>query len=107
VRTHIHQQLAKEINMSVTIYQDDGFSGYAGYFPGYGYTPNLSYYAMGYSGESWNDQVSSLYSSTYLYVFEDAGYSGDYALLSPGYHDLANLQAYGIDNDTISSFYAV
>jgi hypothetical protein len=93
--------------MSVTIYQDDYFSGYTGYFPGYGYTPNLTNYEMGYSGETWNDQVSSLYTSTYLWVFEDANYSGDYAVLAPGFHDLANLQSYGIDNDSISSFYAV
>lgn len=61
---------------------------------------------MGYSGYSWNDQVSSLYTSTYLTVYEDAGYSGDYATLSPGYHDLDSLEDYGIANDSISSFYA-
>jgi hypothetical protein len=49
--------------------------------------------------------VSSLYTSDYLWVFEDAGYSGDSALLAPGYHSLASLLFYGIDNDSISSFY--
>ena len=93
--------------MSVSIYQDDYFGGYVGYFSGYGYTPNLSYYSMGYSGYSWNDQVSSLYSTTPLYVVEDAGYSGDSAYLPAGSHDLASLESYGIDNDSISSFYAI
>ena len=60
-----------------------------------------------YDEASWNDQVSSLYTSTYLVVFEDANYEGDYAVLAPGFHDLASLSYYGIDNDTLSSFYAV
>ena len=90
--------------MSVTIYEHAFFYGEEGYFP-VGYTPDLSNYEMGDSGESWNDQISSLYTSDYLWVFEDAGYSGDSALLAPGYHSLASLLYYGIDNDSISSFY--
>jgi hypothetical protein len=101
--------------MSVTIWQDDHFSGNLGYFPfdsytnpGYGYT-NLSDHQMGYTGLSWNDQVSSLYTTTWLYVFEDAPEAPggtDYALLPPGAHDLASLESYGVDNDSISAMYA-
>jgi hypothetical protein len=90
--------------MSVTIYEHAFFYGEEGYFP-VGYTPDLSNYDMGDSGKTWNDQVSSLYTSDYLWVFEDADYSGDSALLAPGYHSLASLLFYGIDNDSISSFY--
>ena len=98
--------------MSVVIYQHDFYDpnfedSYYGYFPGYGYTPNLSNYAMGDSGYTWNNQVSALYSTSYLKVFEGENYTGDYANLGPGFHDLANLASYGIENDDISSFYVV
>jgi len=98
--------------MSVVIYQhdfyDDDFDdSYYGYFPGYGYTPNLSNYEMGDSGLTWNNQVSALYTFHYLKVFEEEGYQGDYAILAPGPHDLASLASYGIENDDISSFYAL
>ena len=97
---------------SIVIYQhdfyDDDFeNSYYGYFPGYGSMPNLSNYEMGDSGYTWNNQVSALYSTTYLKVFEEEGHEGDYANLGSGFHDLANLASYGIENDDIASFYAV
>jgi hypothetical protein len=91
--------------MSVTIYEDAFFYCNQGYFP-IGYTPDLSNYEMD-ADTTWNDQVSSLYTSDYLAVFEDAGYAGDSAILAPGYHSLASLLFYGIDDDSISSFYTL
>ena len=82
--------------MSVTIWQDDNFSGYLEFSAGYGDTPNLSDHWIGYTGLTWNDQVSSLHSTTPLYVFEDSSaagdYAGDYALLPAGYHNLGKLE---------------
>lgn len=92
--------------MPVTIYQDDYFGGYDRYFRGNASTPVLSYYSMN-AGPTWNDQVSSLYTSEYLKVFEDAGYAGNYAVLPPGCHTLASLSYHGVDNDSISSFYTL
>jgi Peptidase inhibitor family I36 len=95
--------------MSVTIYEHADFTGNVGYFPDPASTPNLGNYAMGNSGYSWNDQVSSLYTSTYLKVFQDANYDssyGAYAILPPGFHDFYSLNDYGIGSDEISSFYA-
>jgi hypothetical protein len=86
--------------MALTLYQDDGGGGYQQnvYF-------NVSdlgdYYMSWYS--DWNDEVSSLYTSYYVYVYEDAGYAGDYTVLTPGFHDLDSLYDNGIDNDSISS----
>ena len=51
--------------------------------------------------------MSSLYTTEYLCVYEDAYYSGPSALLPPGFHDLASLESYGINNDSISSFYSI
>ena len=65
---------------------------------------------MGDSGYTWNDQVSALYTSTYLKVFQDANYDynyGTYAILAPGWHDFYSLNYYGIGNDELSSFYAI
>lgn len=86
--------------MGLTIYQDDNFGGYQKdvYFNTY----DLSDYSMSWYS-SWNDEISSLYTSSAIYVFEDANLSGDYAWLPSGYHDLDSLYAYGIDNDSISS----
>jgi hypothetical protein len=86
--------------MGLTIYQDDNFGGYQQevYFNVY---DTGDYYMSWYS--DWNDEISSLYTSSSIYVFEDAGYSGNYALLPAGYHDLDSLYAYGVDNDSISS----
>ena len=53
----------------------------------------------------WNDEVSSLYTDEWVTVWEDSGYTGDSATLAPGSHDLASLNYYGIDNDSISSLY--
>jgi hypothetical protein len=95
--------------MSVTIYEHADGGGYSGYFPDPASTPNLQNYEMGNSGYSWNDQVSALYTSTYLTVFQDANYDdsyGAYAVLAPGFHDFYSLNAYGIGSDEISSFYA-
>jgi hypothetical protein len=95
--------------MSVTIYEHADGSGYSGYFPDPASTPNLQNYAMGDSGYTWNDQVSALYTSTYLKVFDYATYddaSGASAVLPPGFHDFYSLNAYGIGSDEISSFYA-
>jgi hypothetical protein len=59
---------------------------------------------MGNSGYSWNDQISSLYTSTPLLVAEDAQYQGFQAVLAPGFHPLESLERYGFYNDSISSF---
>ena len=90
--------------MSLTFYQDDNAGGYEYYAVGniYDFSDRtMSWYS------SWNDEVSSLYTSTSIYVFEDAGYSGDGAILSAGFHDLDSLESYGIENDSISSFYTL
>jgi hypothetical protein len=64
---------------------------------------DLNSYHMGSYYFDWNDEVSSLYTSSSIYVFEGAGYSGFSALLAPGFHDLASLESYGIYNDSIPS----
>ena len=89
--------------MSVTLYQDAGGYGYSDTF--YYQTTNLENYAMTIFSD-WNDEVSSLYTTEDIYVYEDAYGGGDYALLEGGqFWDLDELEAYGIDNDSISSFY--
>ena len=98
--------------MSVTIYEDVGGGGEVGYFP----DPAEAQYLWNYSMDffyTWYDEISSLYTSTPLKVFELPGFAEDYAgyadsaILQPGFHDLASLESYGIDNDNISSFYAL
>ena len=73
--------------MSVTLYENDFFNyyddGYVGYFPDPAYTADLSNYALGYNGDTWDNDISSLYTSTYLSVFEEQNYGGDYAILRP------------------------
>ena len=93
--------------MSLRIYEDDNFEGYEGYFPDPAATYDLGRYDMGYFFADWNDQVSSLKTTTSLRVFEDVNYQGDYVDLPAGDHTLAELNAYGVDNDSISSFYAL
>jgi hypothetical protein len=91
--------------MTVTPYEDDNGGGYEGTFFSAGvYDLSEHDYNMGYFSD-WNDEVSSLYSAGDITVFEDAGYSGDSATLPAGFHDLDSLEAYGIDNDSISSFH--
>ena len=58
-------------------YDDDFENSYYGYFPGYESMPNLSNYEMGDSGYTWNNQVSALYSTTYLKVFDPRAAKGD------------------------------
>ena len=98
--------------MSVTIYEDVDGGGESGFFP----DPAGAEYLWNYSMDffySWDDEISSLNTSTSLKVFELPGYTvdytgyADYAVLPPGFHDLDDLNRYGIDNDSISSFYAV
>ena len=93
--------------MSVRIFQDELGGGYYGDFPDPAYTLNLGNYSMGNTGYTWNDQVSSLYTSTRLMVFEDADHTGYFAILPAGFHPLESLLAYGIDNNSISSFVAL
>lgn len=90
--------------MSVTIWDGYYFDYDVGYLP-YGYTYDLSNYTQA-DGQSWNNDVSSLYTTDYLYVFDYTGYdrSGTYALLSPGYWSASDLEYLGLNND-ISSFY--
>jgi hypothetical protein len=88
--------------MTVTIYEDDSFSGHYQGFSSPIEDLNEAYMTV-YS--DWNDEVSSIYTTEYVTVWEDAGYSGDYATLDPGFHDLNNLESYGIENDSISSLY--
>ena len=90
--------------MSVTIYEHYNYTGYYAYFPDPAYTADLSNYAMGDYGDTWNNDISSLYTSTALIVYEDTGFGGDYAVLGPEYHDLDSLAAYGIENNDIGSF---
>ena len=89
--------------MSVTIYEDDNFGGYSYAFHS-APEDDLSDIYMDWP-TTWNDETSSLYTDEYVTVWEDAGYEGDSATLAPGYHDLASLNYYGIDNDSISSLY--
>jgi hypothetical protein len=96
--------------MTVRIYQYDDYQGYSGYFPDPSRTPNLGNYSMGYTGYSWDNQVSSLYTSTTLYVFEAPYYFGtdkgyDFAELPPGRFTTAELALYGIDDNSMSSFF--
>jgi hypothetical protein len=99
--------------MSVTLYDDPGgefYSQHIGYFPDYGdgsSAANLDYYAMGDSGYTWNNEVSSLYSSTGIVVFEGPGYTGDSAYFTGGFIDVHELEDYGIADNSISSFYTV
>ena len=90
--------------MSVTIW--DGFyaNGDSGYFEN-GYTPDLGNYTQP-DGQSWNNDISSLTTSDWLYVFDYKDYdrSGNYALLSPGTWYAYELEDLGLNND-ISSFY--
>jgi hypothetical protein len=90
--------------MSVTIWDGFYFQGDKGYFPG-GYTDDLGNYTQP-DGQSWNNDISSLYTTDYIYVFDYKGYdrSGTYELLSPGYWSASDLEYLGLNND-ISSFY--
>jgi hypothetical protein len=89
--------------MSVTLYEDEGGYGYYDTF--YNGVANLENYSMSLFSD-WNDEVSAIYTTVDIYVYEDAFGEGDSALLTGGYlwstDDLADL---GIDNDSISSFY--
>jgi hypothetical protein len=91
--------------MSVTIYEDDNFGGYSYQFSGAPVEDLSNYFMNFYLYLTWNDEVSSLYTDESVTVWEDAGYEGDSATLLPGHHDLASLNYYGIDNDSISSLY--
>ena len=97
--------------MAVTLYENDDFNNYdPGYALGFSdpaYSANLSNYALGYDGNTWDNDTSSLYTTTALRVFEEQYGEGDSALLPPGHHDLADLYSYGIENDDIASFVAV
>jgi hypothetical protein len=89
------------------IYEDDNFGGYEGYFPDPAVTNDLGRYDMGYFLADWNDEVSSLKTTTSLRVFQDVNFQGDYVDLPPGDHTLAELNDYGVANDSISSFMAL
>ncbi len=90
--------------MSVTVWDGSYYNGDRGYFP-VGYTYDLDNYTQP-DGQSWNNDISSLYTTDYLYLFDYKGYdrSGSYALLSPGYWSASDLEYAGLNND-ISSFY--
>ena len=94
--------------MSVVLYENDDFNtyddGYALGFSDPAFTGDLSNYALGYDGDTWDNDVSSLYTTTSITVFEEQPYEGDYATLKRGFHDLASLSSYGIENDDIGSF---
>jgi hypothetical protein len=92
--------------MSVWIWEYGDTTGYAGFFPDHARTWDLGNYAMGYQGDTWDNNISSLYTSTALFVYEDTYYGGDYAILSPGLHNLDSLAAHGIEDNDIGSFYA-
>jgi hypothetical protein len=89
--------------MSVTIWDYDYFDGDSAYFPA-GYTPDLSNYSQD-SGYTWDNDISSLYTTDTLYVFTGANYTGYMKVLEPGYHSGYELGFYY--NNTISSFYTV
>jgi hypothetical protein len=91
--------------MSVTIYEDDNGGGYSYQFFAAPEDDLSDIFMNFYLYQSWNDEVSSLYATESVTVWEDAGYQGDSATLLPGFHDLDDLNAYGIDNDSISSLY--
>jgi hypothetical protein len=99
--------------MPVTIYEDVGGGGEYGDFP----DPAEAKYLWNYSLDffnTWDDQISSLKTTTPLKVFELPGFAednytgyGTSVVLPPGFHDLASLEAYDIGNDSISSFFAL
>jgi len=91
--------------MSVTIYEDDNFGGYSYEFFNAPVEDLNNYFMNFYVYDDWNDEVSSIYATESVTVWEDAGYEGDSATLLPGFHDLESLNSYGIDNDEISSLY--
>jgi hypothetical protein len=89
--------------MSVTLYQ--GADGYGYYDDFDAFVLNLENYAMTIFSD-WNDEVSSLYTTYDIVVYEDAYGYGDSAVLTGGYFwDVDEMEALGIDNDSISSFY--
>jgi len=89
--------------MSVTLFEDQG--GY-GYYESFINAENLENYYMSLFSD-WNDEVSALYVSYgFVNVYEDAYGGGDSATLTQGFWDLDDLEALGIDNDSISSFYS-
>jgi hypothetical protein len=91
--------------MSVKIYSDDNFDGYYGYFPSPAVANDLTRYSRGYFFGDWNDQVSSLKTTTPLRVYENIEYGSEYHDLQPGDFTLAELNDYNIANDSISKFF--
>jgi hypothetical protein len=91
--------------MSVKIYSDDNFDGYYGYFPSPAVATDLGRYDMGYFFADWNDQVSSLKTTTSLRVYENIEFGSEYHDLPPGDFTLAELEDYGIANDSITKFF--
>jgi hypothetical protein len=92
--------------MSVTLYDDAGglYNSDSWLYFSDGYATDLANYAYGDDGNTWDNDVSSFYTTEYLTVFEGRGHTGDYATFSPGFHNLDDLYAYGISNDEITSF---
>jgi hypothetical protein len=82
----------------VTLYEHDDYGGYALTF--YGGSSDLTQYGF-------NDVTSSIITDDTTVLFEDVNYSGDYWVIPAGYFNLDDLEAYGVPNDTISSFYTV
>jgi Beta/Gamma crystallin len=85
--------------MAVTLYQDDHFGGtVAG--PYAESRSDLRSVAGGF-----NDETSSIVVTGHKATFyEDINFGGAKWTLEPGRYDLAQLEAHGITNDTVSSF---
>jgi hypothetical protein len=91
--------------MPVTIWDGDFYEGNQRYFP-YGIAFDLSDYTQK-DGESWNNDISSLYTTDPLYVFDYKGLEGigGYRILQPGYWSGPELADFGAFNNDISSFF--
>jgi hypothetical protein len=94
--------------MSVTIFDSpNGAGSYEGYFPDPAYAYDVGNYALGDYGDTWANDISALSTTTPLNVFDEPNFGGDAVYLPAGFHDLEDLESYGIANNDIASFVAI
>jgi len=67
--------------------------------PGWGYS---------YVGDAWNDTISSVivFSGTWQF-FENAGFTGAFATVGPGWYKFVEDPQFNMQNDTISSILCI
>jgi hypothetical protein len=93
--------------MAVTIFQNYNGTGYHGIFPSPAYAYDMGNYDMGTVGATWAYNISALYTTTPLNVFDEPNFEGDAVYLPAGFFDLERLESLGVSNDSIASFVAV